>query len=133
MWVILGLIVAGVYYTKGLEFLTSIADSIGYFKVKPVSPLVGIKNFLLHIEKLPGLVFKSFFSRFAMIPILIGAVIRPKKSFILILFLISIQCLTIFALDEHHAYTHEYYFIGATFHSFFVIEIIENAHKNVVN
>jgi len=133
LWVILGLIVAGVYYTKGLEFLTSVADSIGYFKVEPVSPLIGLKNFVLHIEKLPTLIFKSFFSRFVMIPILIGAIIRLKKSFILILFLISIQCLTIFALDEHHAYTHEYYFMGSTFLiSFLVIEIMEGANEKII-
>ena len=132
-WVILGLGVAGLYYTKGLEFLTSVADSIGYFKVEPVSPLIGLKNFVLHIEKLPTLIFKSFFSRHTIVPIIIGMILRPKRSYIFILFLISIQCLTIFALDEHHAYTHEYYFLGATFLiSFLIIEIMEGANNKII-
>ena len=119
----------GLYYTKGLQALASISDMNGYFKVNPMGPIEGIGELFNNISRLPGFIFKSFFSRRPFIPIVIAIFMAPKKGYLFIVSLIAVQILTIFAIDGKHGFVHEYYFIGCAFLlSFLIISIMENAH-----
>ena len=132
LWVILGIGVAGIYYTKGLQALVSFSDMNGYFKVNPLGPTEGISQLLNNLNRLPGFIFKSFFSRWALIPIVIAIFMAPKKGYLFITTLVTLQVLTIFAIDGEHGFIHEYYFIGCSFLlSFLIISIMENAHSKI--
>ena len=132
-WVIFGIIFAGIYYTKGLQALASVSDMTGYFKVNPLGPIQGLSELFNNISRLPGFVFRSFFSRWPFIPIVIAIIMAPKKGYIYIIGLITIQILTIFAIDGDHGFVHEYYFIGCSFLiSFMIISIMENTHSKLI-
>jgi hypothetical protein len=126
-WIFGGLLVGGLYYTKGISYLISVSDQSGYFKVAARSPIEGLTQSLNDFHRFPRLFLKNFFSAWVIVPITMMVFISRKKDHLKILFSILLQVLAIFMIDGSHAYNHDYYFIGCSFLvCLFVIKSISN-------
>lgn len=132
-FVLLPLAVAVIYYTAGLSFIESFADSPGLFKVGLQSLAGNLATAVAGAEELPDLlVSKLLFAPGLLLLAAVAVVLRwqgksaeqgPERgpeqgqnhgpsSQLGAWLVLGLQLLAIFAIDGDHAYVHEYYFIG---------------------
>ncbi len=114
---VIPVLIGFLYYTVGIKWIRSVADPSG-FAVDPRPFLGSLKDALnAHKDFFKLMVYRSFFS--LGFPLVIGLsgfsllFQRPKLPLLMLWICFALQIFVILGLAGTHAFTHDYYFMGA--------------------
>lgn len=118
-WFFPGIFIAFIYYTIGIQGLTSLQETNAHFKTSPRPVFQSLQEFFINTHYFLDIFQYHTFVPYALFPFIILSIIFVflKKDFILLKFWIILfaQMILIAALDGKHAYEHYYYFISLSF------------------
>ncbi|NQZ02365.1 MAG: hypothetical protein HRT45_17035, partial [Bdellovibrionales bacterium] len=136
-WALPAVLVTALYYTIGLEFVTSLSDMKPYFKVGARDPVAGLLGFAQRPSDALDIFNSSIFSKYLLFPNLImsGYWIKSKVNTSLHLKLwgvLALQVLLVVFLDGTHSFNHHYYFAGVSMTATLITLFnLQGAHKGV--
>lgn len=134
-WALPAVVLAGLYYSFGVNYLSSLSDINQFFAIKPRNPITSLYQFFSDPVEIFKLIFKTYFTKFLLILLMIDIFLRRKTYLHFNLWLILlVQTLAAAALIGTPGFFHEYYYISTSFICCFLLkDFLEQSSKKLVH